>query len=123
VDNLFDKNKLYPPKVGKSKKLPEYEKKCIESRKFINALNNFLFWDIDSKKIDAFRDKNIIIERALLRGDESDEVLVFSFYPEKDIIEVVCGLKNMPVKICNYLSFRLNIEKERFACYNRKQWI
>jgi hypothetical protein len=105
VDSLFDKNKL------------------IESRKFIKALNKFLFWDINIKKIDAFNDKNIIIERALLRGDESDEVLVFNFYAKKDIIEVVCGLKNMPIKICNYLSFRLNIKKERFVCYNQKQWI
>lgn len=81
-----------------------------------------IFWDCNAKALDLDRDKEFIIERALTRGLEKDEKLVFAIYGAETIKNTVINIKNMDRKIGNYLSVILNIPRENFKYYTEKQW-
>jgi hypothetical protein len=88
----------------------------------ISSFSPHIFWDIDISKINIETNKDIVIERALLYGLDKDEYLIFNTYEKTDIIDVVTNIKYIDKKICNYLSFRLDIPREDFICYKQKQW-
>ena len=80
-----------------------------------------IFWDCNTDVLDLETDQEFIIERVFTRGLEKDELLAFSIYDESTIKNIVVNIKNMDIKICNYLSVILNIPTGNFRCCGQIQ--
>ena len=76
------------------------------------ALNKRIFWDTDPDKLDWDKNKQLIIERALIRGQTSDVKMIFKVYSKKELINVLQKSKVLTPKVANFMSVYLNIPLE-----------
>jgi len=90
--------------------------------KEITKLSPYLFWDIDTNKLDLIGDKHLILERVFTRGIEKDEILLFSLYDVKTIKNTVVEIKHFDKKTLNYLSIIFKIPRSKFKCYKNIQF-
>jgi len=87
----------------------------------LKDLSKYLFWDVNSEKLDEISDMKLILERVFTRGTEKDEIEVFKYYGRNPIKESVVEIKYLDKKTLNYLSIILDIPKERFLCFSKSQ--
>jgi hypothetical protein len=80
-----------------------------------------LFWDIDMKQLDALKDKEIIIPRALFMSDsksfDSDMEKLENLYSSLDIVRVLKSTKErISNNVCKLVANRYQIPKfSRFS--------
>ncbi|HMR90936.1 MAG TPA: hypothetical protein PKC69_01425 [Chitinophagaceae bacterium] len=77
--------------------------------KVSEALSKTLFWDVDPEKLDWERNRQLIIERTLVRGMTKEVNHVFSVYSEEEIRKAVLKSRSLDKKSANYFSIKLNI--------------
>lgn len=77
--------------------------------KLCEALDKSLFWDVNPDKLDWQKNKQLIIERTLLRGLTNEVDTIFSLYNLSDIREAILKSKSLDRKSANYFSIKLNI--------------
>ena len=77
--------------------------------KVCEALDKSLFWDVNPDKLDWQKNKQLIIERTLLRGLTNEVDTIFSLYNLSDIREAILKSKSLDRKSANYFSIKLNI--------------
>ena len=80
-----------------------------------------LFWDMDRNKHDINENSELIIERVVDYGLQSDEILLFKIYSYRKIKKTVTKLDYLNENTLAYLSALFNIRKERFKCFGKKQ--
>jgi hypothetical protein len=90
---------------------------------FIGKLNPALFWDYNLAKIDAQKNKMLILERVFLRGNWDEYKLLFSYYGKDEIKESIVKILNFDSKTLNFLSIIFDIPKAEFTCYGKEQWM
>lgn len=84
--------------------------------------NKSLFWDIDINTLDYDKHTRFIIERVLLKGDLPDWFELRKIYGIERIKKEVLQIRYFDKKTLSFLSLIFNIPKEKFRCYNIKQY-
>ena len=87
----------------------------------ISQLSSFLFWDVDSSKIDLKKNKRWLIHRVLEYGRITDWLFIIKLYGINEIVEMATTMKDIDRKTVTLLSAITNVPKEKFICYNIKQ--
>ncbi len=82
--------------------------------------DDHLFWDIDIHKIKPIKNKKLIIERILTRGNFQEFALLNNFYSRKTIKDVIVNISSLPPIILNGLSKFYNIDKSKFKCTQKR---
>ena len=86
----------------------------------LQQLNPVYFWDIDFAKMDAKKNKRIIIERVINFGNSKELSLIIAYYSKDVIIKILCGLNFIDIKTLNFFSLYFNVPKTQFKCYTKK---
>lgn len=84
----------------------------LEYRGNILVARNHLFGDVNLKNIKPQKDKRLIIERILTRGDLDEFAYLNNFYSRATIKKVIVTLGSLDKKILNNLSKFYNIPKQ-----------
>jgi len=82
-------------------------------------LSKYLFWDIDTRKLNYETRASFILERVFTMGMQKDEWEVIKYYGKERIREEVVKCKALDRKTLNYLSVFYEIPKRKFACYRK----
>jgi len=92
----------------------------VWKKSIITELSRSIFWDIYIQDLDVKKNKNIIIERIALYGNDNDLRIMFLLYSKKCIKNILIKSDSLNNGIIEYFSFILNIKKEVFKCYRKK---
>jgi hypothetical protein len=84
-------------------------------------LRNTLFWDVDPAFLDAEKSMLLIIERVLSRGNIEEFKQLITFYTQNEIKESVLKIGSMDARTLNFISGYLNVPKQEFLCYKKRQ--
>ena len=84
-------------------------------------LRESLFWDVEQGRLDARSSKMLIMERVLNRGSLEEFKQLIRFYSEEEFSETVVKIGNLDERTLNFISDNLNIQKQEFLCYRKKQ--
>ena len=82
-------------------------------------LSKFLFWDINTGKLDYESRASFIMERVFTMGMQEDEWEICKYYGKERIKKEVVKCKALDKKTLNYLSVFYGIPKKEFACYRK----
>ena len=82
-------------------------------------LSKYLFWDIDTRKLDYESRASFVLERVFSMGMQKDEWEVNKFYGKDRIRKEVVKCKLLDKKTLNYLSVFYKIPKKEFKCYRK----
>lgn len=82
-------------------------------------LSKYLFWDINTQKLDYDKRASFILERVFTMGMQKDEWEVLQYYGKERIQKEIVKSKALDKKTLNYLSIFYNIPKRKFACYKK----
>lgn len=93
----------------------------LKSDKNTIQLRNTLFWDVDQEKLDAQNSKVLIVERVLTRGNMEEFTQLIRFYTLEELSLTVVKIGYLDGRTLNFISGYLNIPKEDFLCYRKKQ--
>jgi hypothetical protein len=84
-------------------------------------LRSTLFWDIDSERLNAISSISLIVERVLTRGNMSEFKQLVGFYSNEELCKSVLKIGYLDARTLNFISGYLDIPKEEFLCYKKKQ--
>jgi len=82
-------------------------------------LSKYLFWDIDTRKLNYEDSASFILERVFTIGMQEDEWKVYKYYGIERIRKEVIKCKALDKKTLNYLSVFYRIPKKEFVCYRK----
>jgi hypothetical protein len=82
-------------------------------------LSEYLFWDIDTRKLNYDDRASFVLERVFTMGMQEDEWKVNEYYGKERIKREVVKCKLLDRKTLNYLSVFYGIPKKDFACYRK----
>ena len=82
-------------------------------------LSEYLFWDIDIRKLDFESRASFVLERVFTMGMQEDEWKVNEYYGKERIKKEVVKCKSLDKKTLNYLSVFYGIPKKEFVCYTK----
>ena len=94
-------------------------KKTGSTRTRKPKLSEYLFWDIDLRKLNYNSRISFILERVFTMGMQEDEWEVNRYYGKDRIRKEVIKCKILDDKTLNYLSIFYKIPKKDFLCYGR----
>ena len=94
-------------------------KECgsLQEKKKRPVLSKYLFWDIDTRKLDYESRASFVLERVFTMGMQEDEWKACKYYGIERIRKEVVRCKSLDKKTLNYLSVFYGIPKEEFECY------
>ncbi|MDD5569588.1 MAG: hypothetical protein PHD97_00355 [Bacteroidales bacterium] len=93
----------------------------MSEKEIKSKLNPSLFWEFDFKKIDLKKNKPLIIERVVTRGELDEFLTILAYYGEKSIKEEVIKIRNLDKYTVNYFHLVFKIPKKQFLCYTKRQ--
>lgn len=91
-----------------------------DSEKIMN-LPKPLFWDVEYEKINYEKNKVFVIGRVLNFGMWEEIREVFKMYGEKEVKRSIVQATGLTERSINFWSKILDIPKESFICYIRRQ--
>lgn len=77
----------------------------------------YLFWDADLEKLDLWRHRRYIIERALELGAETTVQWLFSVYGESEIKDAVRGSRRLSRKTASCWQNFFLLREEEMRCF------
>ena len=86
-------------------------------------LRNTLFWDLDISGMDPGTNRRIIIERVFTLGNLNELKFIFSHYGTDAIRDEIVKAGSLDNKTLQFASEILQIPKEEFRCYKKRQSI
>ena len=87
----------------------------------LENLPKHLFWDMNTNLLDKEKNKTIIIERVINRGDINDVKIIISEYGLDTIKQEIVNAGFLDKITLNWVSLFLNIPKTKFRCYKKTQ--
>ena len=85
------------------------------------VLRETLFWDVNGKAMDAQGSKSLIVERVISRGNMYEFRQLIRFYTLEELAQTVVKIGYLDGRTLNFISGYLNIPKEKFLCYRKRQ--
>jgi hypothetical protein len=89
----------------------------LQKNNYVKMLNKWLFWDLNIETLDYKYNRQDIIERIAIYGDENDERIMNIIYPKHVIKYCLKKSDCLNSKTIKYFSFILKIKEEKFKCY------
>ena len=80
-----------------------------------------LFWDIDLLKLDAEKNKSLVIERVLSYGNLSELKIIFEFYGRDTIVNVIQQVGYLDPKTFAFIRGYFKIPEKDMKCFIKKQ--
>jgi len=80
-----------------------------------------LFWDLDPTKFNLWDNRRIIIERVFSLGNLDELKFIFSHYGSDTIRKEIVKAGSLDEKTLQFASEILQIPKQEFRCYRKKQ--
>ncbi|HOO98136.1 MAG TPA: hypothetical protein P5180_10220 [Bacteroidales bacterium] len=84
-------------------------------------VRDILFWDIDLSRLNPETNRRIIIERVFSLGNLEELKFIFSRYGTTVIKKEIVNAGILDDKTLQFASEILQIPKEEFRCYRKKQ--
>lgn len=84
-------------------------------------VREILFWDLDPSKMDAWKNRRIIIERVFTLGNLDELKFIFKHYGSETIRKEIVRAGNLDKKTLQFASDLLKIPKEEFRCYRQQR--
>ena len=84
-------------------------------------LSKYLFWDIDPETVDFDKNAKFVIEKVVSKGQLEDWLEIKKFYGLERIKQECITIKSLSPRVHNFLSLILEIPKENFRCYTKRQ--
>ena len=84
-------------------------------------VREILFWDLDTLKMDAWKNRRIIIERVFNLGNLDELKFIFKHYGSETIRKEIVRAGNLDQKTLQFASDLLKIPKEEFRCYRQQR--
>ncbi|MGV4477924.1 DUF6922 domain-containing protein [Ornithobacterium rhinotracheale] len=89
-----------------------------------NVIDPSLLWEYDLEKFDFQKNRGIVVQRVIERGEYSDWYAALHLYGGlENLIEIIKN--DVPMinskKDLNFVCVRFNLKKEDLKCYRRKQ--
>jgi len=91
--------------------------KTDKKNEYIKMLSKRIFWDINTEKLDYWRNRQTIIERIAVYGRESDEKIMNLLYSPGTIKKCLKKSDSLNEKVIRYYAFLLHEKESRFKCY------
>lgn len=86
-----------------------------------SQITKALFWDINFSDIDFTKQKSYIIPRVVDRGTKKDVQLIWNFYGQKTIKEVLLNSRFLEDKTIYFFANLFSIQPKDFRAYKIKQ--
>ncbi len=80
-----------------------------------------LFWDIDLQRFDQDRNARLVVERVFNYGNTEELKTILNYYGIKKIRTLIIQAGYLDRKTLSFASLLLDIPKEKFRCYRKKQ--
>jgi hypothetical protein len=90
-------------------------------RALLKQLNQAYFWDTDPSLLKDEKSKRLIVERVFNFGNLKEIKLVKSYYGIDQVSDILINLNYIDPKTVNFISLLLNIPKNKFKCFTKKQ--
>lgn len=84
-------------------------------------INDALFWDINFSTIDFAKQKSFIIPRVMDRGSKKDVKLIWNFYGEETIKEILLKARFLEDKTIYFFANLFSIDPKNFRAFKIKQ--
>ena len=84
-------------------------------------LRETLFWDVNQAELNTHTSKLLIMERVLTRGNLDEFKQLIRFYSIQELTQTVLKIGYMDGRTLNFIAEYLNLSKEDFLCYKKKQ--
>ena len=96
----------------------------ISGKQLIDDLSRPLFWDIEKASVDHEKHDAFIIARVMERGTREDVRLVWDFYGELRIKEVLLAAPSLSRKTIAFFANQFSIDRECFRAHQRStNWV
>jgi len=92
----------------------------VWKKSIITKLSRHMFWDVYIQELDIKKNKNLIIERIALYGNDNDIRIMFLLYSKGDIKKALINSDSLNQITIEYFSLVLGVKKEAFKCYGKK---
>lgn len=87
----------------------------------IADLSPHLFWDVDRGKLDWEKNKQLIVERVIQRGNRPDLHLVIAYYGKEETGEVLKQVPWLNEKDMAFVHVYFGIPFNEMKCYTKGQ--
>jgi hypothetical protein len=88
----------------------------------INDLSPHLFWDVKRDTLDAERNKRLIIERVIQRGNRNDLDKIISFYGKGEIREIMKSTMGLNPRDMAFVHVFFDLPLSEMRCYTQPQY-
>ena len=92
----------------------------MKKAKPTDVLSKNLFWDVDPDLLAWEKNKSMIIQRVIERGDLEDWKKIVKFYSLAVIVETAKNFRTMSPLDLNFIATISNTPKEQFRCYTTR---
>jgi len=79
-----------------------------------------LFWDVSKDNLDPERNRQLIIERVITRGNLDEFSGLIHFYGTRKIKNTLKSIKALDKKSRNFVVTFFGLEEKELACYQKK---
>lgn len=84
------------------------------------AVRETLFWDVSKENLDPERNRHLIIERVITRGNLDEFSALLHFYGIRKIRNTLKSLPVLDKKSMNFIVTFFNIHPKDLECYQKK---
>jgi len=92
-----------------------------DKNNLISELSPHIFWNCDPNVLDYKKNKDIIIERIIKYGLESDIIIMWKLYKHREIKKTAVNIDTLEQKRILYYSLMLGIKEKDFKCCKRNR--
>lgn len=79
-----------------------------------------LFWDVSKEELDPDRNRHLIIERVISRGNLDEFSVLLHFYGMRKIRNTLKSLPVLDKKSMNFIITFFNIDPKELECHRKK---
>lgn len=88
----------------------------------IKDLSPNLFWDVKRETLDAEKNKRLIIERVIQRGNRNDLDIIISFYGKAEIREIMKSAMGLNPRDMAFVHVFFDLPLSEMRCYTQRQY-
>jgi len=84
------------------------------------GLSKTLFWDTDTRELNAEIHAQMIVERVLTRGTWDEFKRTILFYSKKKVKQLATQIRYLDEMVLEFCVTYFNLPKEKFKCYKHR---
>ena len=89
--------------------------------KVTNHLSPHLFWDVKPDCLDFQKNKQLIVDRVLHRGNLQEWNFIQAYYGKEELIKILYNLPVIAPKEADFVKVIFNLDPTKMKCYTRER--